>query len=75
MHEGSSVDVRLSLESGVVVGRGAVRWRVNAAGKAPPSPSQYQAPGMGIELISVTSGEELLDKFISRKSLIPIPEP
>jgi hypothetical protein len=73
VHEGSSVDVRLSLESGVVTATGAIRWRVQAGGC--DQGGTYQAPGMGIELIDVTAGEELLESFIARKSLIPIPEP
>jgi hypothetical protein len=72
VHEGSGVDVRLSLENGVVTGRGAVRWRTQPSGGGTSGP--FVAPGLGIELVSVTSGEELLEKFITRRSLVPLPE-
>jgi len=72
VHEGSDVDVRLSLENGVVVGKGAVRWRVQPSGMG--TAGTYMAPGLGIEIVRVTDGEDLLERFIARKSLIPIPE-
>ena len=73
VNEGSNVDVRLSIESGVVIGKGAVRWRTPPTGGG-GAPGSLGAPGMGIEIVNVTTGEELLERFIARKSLVPIPE-
>ena len=68
--EGSDVEVRLSLEHGVVTGRGAVRWRAQPDGH---DSENRNAPGMGIELVQVLRGQELLDAYIGRKSLVPEP--
>ena len=69
--EGSDVEVRLSLENGIVTGRGAIRWRAQPSGLKSDGPNA--APGMGIELVQVSSGSELLETYVSRKSLIPEP--
>ena len=69
--EGSDVEVRLSLEQGVVIGRGAVRWRAQPDGR--DAERRNTPPGMGIELVQVSGGRELLDSYISRKSLVPEP--
>jgi hypothetical protein len=69
--EGSDVEVRLSLENGVVVGLGSVRWRAQPSGVSERGP--LSAPGMGIELVRVSAGQELLDSLIGRKSLVPEP--
>ena len=71
VREGRDVEVRLSLGNGVVVGRGAVRWCAQPSARAPGAPSG--PPGMGIELTEVTAGQELLEGFIGRKSLVPEP--
>jgi len=69
--EGSDVEVRLSLDNGIVSGRGAIRWRAQPSGLKSDGPTA--APGMGIELVHVSSGGELLETYIGRKSLIPEP--
>ena len=69
--EGSDVDVRLSLENGIVVGRGAIRWRAQPSEVGPEG--RGASPGMGIELTQVSAGEDLLETFVGRKSLIPEP--
>jgi hypothetical protein len=69
--EGNDVEIRLSLENGIVVGRGAIRWRAQPSGLQTDGPSS--APGMGIEFVQVSSGGELLEAYIGRKSLVPEP--
>jgi hypothetical protein len=69
--EGSDVEVRLSLGDGIVTGRGAIRWRAQPSGLTTDGP--LTAPGMGIELVQVSSGGELLESYVGRKSLIPEP--
>jgi hypothetical protein len=69
--EGSDVEVRLSLENGIVTGRGAIRWCTQPAGIRADGPSA--APGMGIEFLQLSAGEELLESYIGRKSLVPEP--
>jgi hypothetical protein len=69
--EGSDVEVRLSLGSGIVTGRGAIRWLAQPSGLRSDGPTE--APGMGIEFVQVSSGREILETYVSRKSLIPEP--
>jgi hypothetical protein len=69
--EGNDVEIRLSLENGIVTGRGAIRWRAQPSGIKTDGPSL--PPGMGIEFVQVSSGEELLESYIGRKSLVPEP--
>jgi len=68
--EGNDVEVRLSLENGIVTGRGAIRWRAQPSDAEGP---RRGAPGMGIELVQISAGEELLENYIGRKSLVPEP--
>jgi hypothetical protein len=69
--EGSDVEVRLSVENGIVSGRGAIRWRSHQSDRDPQCP--MAAPGMGIELVQVSAGAELLESFLGRRSLVPEP--
>ena len=70
---GAGVEVKLSLDSGVVVAHGVVRWlnkpvtSGGAGGGATP-------PGLGIEFNDLKDGEEILDRYVKRVSLIPEPE-
>lgn len=70
---GSGVEVKLSLDSGVVMAHGVVRWlhKPVASGGTSPSPSP---PGLGIEFEDLKGGREILDRFVQRVSLIPEPE-
>ncbi len=70
---GCDVEVRISLDSDVVIASGQVKWQnkpVSSSSKAPSDP-----PGIGIKLTELVKGQESLDRFIRRVSLIPEPEP
>lgn len=67
--EGRDVEVRLSLGGGVVVGKGAIRWRAEPSQRGDAG----GPPGMGIELTDVTAGQELLAGYLGRRSLVPEP--
>jgi len=64
--EGSVVEIKLTLENGVVVARGEVRWASRPAGE---SIAQAVAPGLGICFIEVNGGQELLSRFVQRKAI------
>jgi hypothetical protein len=69
---GAEVSLKFSLEHGVVTAYGRVVWTnqpVTCADEA------IGAPGMGIEFEEVHEGQELLEAFIERASMIPEPEP
>jgi len=64
--EGSVVDIKLTIEQGVVVARGEVRW----ASRPEEEPSEPPlAPGLGISFIEVNGGQELLSRFVRRSAL------
>ena len=69
--EGSDVEIRLSLGQGIVTGRGAVRWRAQPTGVGPEG--RNTPPGMGIQLVQISEGRDLLETFVSRTSLVPEP--
>lgn len=64
--EGSEVDLKLTIEQGVVVARGRVRWTSRPEDEAD---SQLTAPGLGISFIEVAGGQELLSRFVQRAAL------
>ncbi len=70
---GCHVEVRLSLDSDVIIASGQVKWQnkpVSSSSKAPSDP-----PGIGIKLTSLVEGQENLERFIRHVSIIPEPEP
>jgi len=67
---GRGVEIHLSLEDGIVTGQGAVRWRARTDD---PRSGPTRTPGMGIELVGVSSGAELLEAYLDRKSVVPEP--
>jgi uncharacterized protein (TIGR02266 family) len=68
---GAEVSLKFSLEQGVVTASGRVVWINQPAARAEETTG---APGLGIEFEAVREGEELLDAFIERVSLIPEPD-
>ena len=68
---GAEVSVKFNLEHGVVTAEGRVVW-INQPAAA--TEELTGAPGLGIEFEEVCEGEDLLEAFIERVSLIPEPE-
>lgn len=64
--EGSLVDLKLTIEQGVVVVRGQVRWTSRPEDEATAQPA---APGLGISFIEVAGGQDLLSRFVQRAAL------
>jgi hypothetical protein len=66
IQEGTVVDIKLTIEQGVVVARGKVRWasRPEEEQSEPPT-----APGLGISFVEVNGGQELLTRFVQRSAI------
>ena len=64
--KGSVVDIKLTIEQGVVVAKGEVRW----ANRPEEEPiEQPAAPGLGISFIEVNGGQDLLSRFVQRSAI------
>lgn len=70
---GAGVEVKLSLDSGVVVAHGVVRW-LNKPVTSGGTGGNSTPPGLGIEFDALKDGEEILHRYVKRVSLIPEPE-
>lgn len=68
---GSDVELKLSIDHGVVIAKGEVRWRSKPVSSG-ANPDQ-EPPGLGIMLTSFDGGRDLLERHIERVSLIPEP--
>ena len=65
----NNIEIKMSLEKGVVSAIGSVRWMAQA--QQPEFKRTFSPQGIGIEFTSLLSGQDLLGRFISRSSLIP----
>jgi hypothetical protein len=66
VQEGSLVDIKLTIEHGVVVAKGMVRWASRPEEK---EPEQAMAPGLGISFVEVNGGQDLLSRFVQRSAV------
>ena len=64
--EGSVVDIKLTIEQGVVVAKGKVRWATRPEEEPVEQPN---APGLGISFIEVNGGQDLLSRFVQRSAI------
>ena len=70
---GCHVEVRLNLDSDVIIASGQVKWQNKPVSSS--SKASSDSPGIGIKLTELVTGQENLDRFIRRVSIIPEPEP
>jgi len=68
---GSWVDLKLSLDNGVVIACGEVKWINKPASAGGPG---GPPPGLGIRFTELRTGGDILQRFVQRVSLIPEPE-
>ena len=66
VQEGTRVEIKLTMESGVIVARGEVRWASKPSRK---TPGEIDAPGMGISFIEVIGGQDLLYRFVEHSAM------
>jgi hypothetical protein len=64
--EGSVVEVKLTIDQGVVTAKGEVRW---ASKPERTTPGETDAPGLGITFLEVIGGQDLLSRFVERSAL------
>jgi hypothetical protein len=64
--EGTVVDIKLTIEQGVVVAKGEVRWASQPDGR---TVAESVAPGLGISFIEVSGGQDLLSRYVCRHAV------